>query len=40
MDLYAELNNFIISASSQRPTFNALYDMGHLDGQFFFIVKN
>jgi len=40
MDLYSELNNFIISASSQRPTFNALYDMGHLDGQFFFIVKN
>ena len=40
MDLYAELNNFIISASSQSPTFIALNDMGHNEGQFFFIVKN
>ena len=40
MDLFAQLNKYIISASSQSPQMYALNNMGHNDGQFFFIVKN
>jgi len=40
LDLYGELRRYIVSASSQSPQFYALNNMGHNDGQFFFIVKN
>ena len=38
--LYGELHKYIVQASSQNPQFSKLKNMGDIDGEFFFIVKN
>ena len=38
--VYGELHKYIVDATSTNPQFSKLKNMGDIDGEFFFIVKN
>ena len=38
--IYGELHKYIVDATSTNPQFSKLKNMGDIDGEFFFIVKN